>query len=97
MYPNVWVGPAWFGFDILGPASGTTLVGSAENVAARLREYEAQGAHAFILSGFPLIQEAAPRMMTSCFRCWTLDHVVVVRALGAIEAAAPPISTLRVA
>jgi alkanesulfonate monooxygenase len=73
IYPNVWVGPAWFGFDILGPASGTALVGSAVNVAARLREYEAQGAHAFVLSGFPLIQEAH-RVADILFPLLDLDH-----------------------
>ncbi len=58
IYPNVWVGPSLFGFNILSPLAGTTLVGSAENVAARIREYEANGTGAFILSGFPLIGEA---------------------------------------
>ena len=31
IYPNVWVGPSLFGFDILRPAAGTYLVGSASN------------------------------------------------------------------
>ena len=73
IYPNVWVGPAWFGFDIMGPASGTTLVGSAENVAARLREYADQGASAFILSGFPLVGEAH-RVADLLFPLLDLDH-----------------------
>lgn len=73
IYPNVWVGPAWFGFDIMGPASGTTLVGSAENVAARLREYADQGTSAFILSGFPLVGEAH-RVAELLFPLLDLDH-----------------------
>jgi alkanesulfonate monooxygenase len=52
-YPNLWIGPSWFGFDFLGPAAGTTLVGSAENIAARLKEFASYGCSAFILSGFP--------------------------------------------
>ncbi|MFT7773955.1 LLM class flavin-dependent oxidoreductase [Roseateles sp.] len=82
IYPNVWVGPAWFGFDILGPASGTTLVGSAENVAARIREYEAQGTNAFILSGFPLISEAQ-RVADLLLPLLDLDHGFDVPALRA--------------
>ena len=73
IYPNVWVGPAWFGFDIMGPSSGTTLVGSTENVAARLREYADQGTSAFILSGFPLIAEAH-RVADLLFPLLDLDH-----------------------
>jgi alkanesulfonate monooxygenase len=81
IYPNVWIGPAWFGFDILGPSSGTTLVGSAENVAARIREYEAQGTSAFILSGFPLIAEAH-RVADLLFPLLDLDHGYDVAPLG---------------
>lgn len=81
IYPNVWVGPAWFGFDVLEPSSGTTLVGSAENVAARLREYEAQGTHAFILSGFPLISEAH-RVADLLLPLLDLDHGFEVPRLG---------------
>ncbi|MFJ2776857.1 MULTISPECIES: LLM class flavin-dependent oxidoreductase [unclassified Kitasatospora] len=58
VHPNVWTGPSLFGFDVVSPASGTYLVGSAENVAARIREYRAAGVESFILSGFPLIEEA---------------------------------------
>ncbi|ANH67770.1 LLM class flavin-dependent oxidoreductase [Mitsuaria sp. 7] len=82
IYPNVWLGPAWFGFDILGPSSGTTLVGSAENVAARIREYEAQGTHAFILSGFPLISEAQ-RVADLLLPLLDLDHGFEVPRLNA--------------
>lgn len=73
IYPNVWVGPSLFGFDIMGPMAGTTLVGSAENVAARIREYEANGTSAFILSGFPLIEEAH-RFAELVFPLLEIDH-----------------------
>jgi len=73
IYPNVWIGPAWFSFDFLGPASGTTLVGSAENIAARIKEYESYGTSAFILSGFPLIAEAY-RVADLLFPLLELDH-----------------------
>ncbi|MDR2165659.1 MAG: LLM class flavin-dependent oxidoreductase [Zoogloeaceae bacterium] len=58
IYPNLWVGPALFGFDILYPWAGTWIVGSAKNVADRIHELYAQGTEAFILSGWPLIPEA---------------------------------------
>ncbi len=58
VYPNVWVGPSPFGFDIIHPWAGTWIVGSAANVADRIREYHANGTEAFIISGWPLISEA---------------------------------------
>ncbi|TDU31716.1 alkanesulfonate monooxygenase [Panacagrimonas perspica] len=73
IYPNVWTGPALHGFNVLGPLSGTTLVGSAENVAARIREFAAQGTSAFILSGWPLIDEAH-RFADLVFPLLDLDH-----------------------
>ncbi len=81
IYPNVWVGPSLFGFNILSPLAGTTLVGSAENVAARLREYEAQGCGAFILSGFPLIGEAH-RFADLVFPLLDIDHGFEIPRLG---------------
>jgi len=73
IYPNIWTGPALHGFNVLGPLAGTTLVGSAENVAARIREFEAQGTSAFILSGWPLIEEAH-RVADLLFPLLDLDH-----------------------
>ena len=73
IYPNIWTGPALHGFNVLGPLSGTTIVGSAENVAARIREFEAQGTSAFILSGWPLIEEAH-RVADLLFPLLDLDH-----------------------
>lgn len=81
IYPNVWVGPSLFGFNILGPAAGTYLVGSAEQVAERIREYESQGTSAFILSGFPLIDEAH-RVADLLLPLLDLDHGFDVPSLG---------------
>lgn len=85
IYPNVWVGPSLFGFNILAPLAGTTLVGSAENVAARIRDYAAHGASAFILSGFPLIGEAH-RFADLVFPLLDIDHGFDIPALGAATA-----------
>lgn len=82
IYPNVWCGPALHGFNVLGPLAGTTLVGSAENVAARIREFEAHGASSFILSGFPLIEEAY-RVADLLFPLLDLDHGFEVPVLNA--------------
>jgi alkanesulfonate monooxygenase len=73
IYPNIWTGPALHGFNVLGPAQGTTLVGSAENVAARIREFQEQGVGSFILSGWPLIEEAY-RVADLLFPLLDLDH-----------------------
>ncbi len=81
IYPNVWVGPSLFGFDILGPSSGTYLVGSAQQVAERIREYEAHGTSAFILSGFPLIEEAH-RVADLLFPLLDIDHGFELPQLG---------------
>jgi alkanesulfonate monooxygenase len=51
--PNLWTG---IGKARLGV--GTALVGSGENVAARLREYIDAGIDTFILSGYPHLEEA---------------------------------------
>lgn len=73
IYPNIWTGPALHGFNVLGPLAGTTLVGSAENVAARIREFASHGTQAFILSGWPLIEEAH-RFADLVFPLLDLDH-----------------------
>ncbi|HEX5480393.1 MAG TPA: LLM class flavin-dependent oxidoreductase [Dehalococcoidia bacterium] len=51
--PNLWsgIGKARIGV-------GTALVGSGENVAARLQEYVDEGIDTFILSGYPHLEEA---------------------------------------
>ena len=85
--PQRVVGPSLFGFNILGPAAGTYLVGSAERVAERIREYERHGTSAFILSGFPLIDEAQ-RVADLLFPLLDLDHGFEVPQLG-VTARAP--------
>ena len=52
VYPNVWAG-----VGLVRGGAGTALVGSAENVAARIREYRAAGLETFILSGYPHLEE----------------------------------------
>lgn len=92
IYPNVWTGPSLFGFNLLGPAAGTYLVGSAEQVAERIREYEAQGTSAFILSGFPLIDEAH-RVADLLFPLLDLDHgfeIPRLKARSTAETAGQP-------
>jgi alkanesulfonate monooxygenase len=53
------VGPnLWAGVGLVRGGSGTALVGSPENVAARMREYEQLGIETFIFSGYPHLEEA---------------------------------------
>ncbi|MGP1717561.1 MAG: LLM class flavin-dependent oxidoreductase [Methylophilus sp.] len=89
IYPNVWTGPALHGFNIVAPLSGTTLVGSAKNVAARIKEFEANGAHAFILSGWPLIEEAQ-RVADLLFPLLDLDHGFEVPLLSPVRRSSYP-------
>ncbi|WP_085315774.1 FMNH2-dependent alkanesulfonate monooxygenase [Derxia lacustris] len=51
--PNLWAG-----VGLVRGGAGTALVGSAEQVAERIREYEALGLDSFILSGYPHLEEA---------------------------------------
>lgn len=53
VYPNVWAG-----VGLVRGGAGTALVGSAENVAARMREYRAAGIETFVMSGYPHLEEA---------------------------------------
>jgi len=59
-HPNVWSGPnGWGALDILDQGWGGYFVGSAENVAARIKEYQDKlDIDAFILAGWPLRDEA---------------------------------------
>lgn len=52
-HPNLWPGMGLF-----RPGPGTAVVGSTEQVIARLREYEDLGVDTFILSGNPLLEES---------------------------------------
>ncbi len=84
VYPNVWVGPSPFGFDVVRPWAGTWIVGSAKNVAERIHEFHAQGTEAFILSGWPLISEAQ-RVADLLLPLLDLDHGFEVPRFVAAE------------
>jgi alkanesulfonate monooxygenase len=51
--PNLWAG-----VGLVRGGAGTALVGSAETVAERMREYHALGIENFIFSGYPHLEEA---------------------------------------
>ena len=53
VHPNVWAG-----IGLVRGGAGTALVGSFEEVADRLEEYERHGFDEFILSGYPHLEEA---------------------------------------
>jgi alkanesulfonate monooxygenase len=50
--PNLWAG-----VGLVRSGAGTALVGAAETVAARMREYQALGIDTFIFSGYPHLEE----------------------------------------
>ncbi|MFP1961080.1 FMNH2-dependent alkanesulfonate monooxygenase [Lonsdalea quercina] len=53
------IGPnLWAGVGLVRGGAGTALVGSPQQVADRLREYQALGIENFILSGYPHLEEA---------------------------------------
>jgi alkanesulfonate monooxygenase len=51
--PNLWAG-----VGLVRGGAGTALVGDADTVAERMREYAAMGIDTFILSGYPHLEEA---------------------------------------
>jgi alkanesulfonate monooxygenase len=51
--PNLWAG-----FGLVRSGAGTALVGSHDEVAARIAEYHEAGFDHFILSGQPHLEEA---------------------------------------
>ncbi|MBJ6363716.1 FMNH2-dependent alkanesulfonate monooxygenase [Paenibacillus sp. GCM10012307] len=51
--PNLWAG-----IGLVRGGAGTALVGSPDNVAARMKEYADLGIETFILSGYPHLEEA---------------------------------------
>ncbi|VVE54940.1 FMNH2-dependent alkanesulfonate monooxygenase [Pandoraea anhela] len=53
------VGPnLWAGVGLVRGGAGTALVGNADEVAARLKEYVDIGVDTFVLSGYPHLEEA---------------------------------------
>jgi len=66
--PNLWAG-----VGLVRGGAGTALVGDAETVAARLREYNALGIDEFILSGYPHLEEAY-RFAELVFPLLDLEH-----------------------
>ena len=53
VYPNVWAG-----IGLVRGGAGTALVGSYEEIADRIIEYHQIGFDAFIMSGYPHLEEA---------------------------------------
>lgn len=53
IYPGLWAG-----IGLVRPGPGTAIVGSPETVERVLKEYQDIGVDVFILSGFPLLEEA---------------------------------------
>jgi alkanesulfonate monooxygenase len=53
IYPNVWAG-----IGLVRGGAGTALVGSHDEVAARILEYHDLGIDEFVLSGYPHLEEA---------------------------------------
>lgn len=51
--PNLWAG-----VGLVRGGAGTALVGDADTVTARIREFQALGIDSFILSGYPHLEEA---------------------------------------
>jgi alkanesulfonate monooxygenase len=51
--PNLWAG-----VGLVRGGAGTALVGDAETVAARIREYQELGIETFIFSGYPHLEES---------------------------------------
>jgi alkanesulfonate monooxygenase len=51
--PNLWAG-----VGLARGGAGTALVGSPENVAARIKEYAELGIDTFVMSGYPHLEEA---------------------------------------
>ena len=51
--PNLWAG-----VGLVRGGAGTALVGNPQQVAERIREYQALGISHFIFSGYPHLEEA---------------------------------------
>jgi len=66
--PNLWAG-----VGLVRGGAGTALVGNPQQVANKLREYQAAGADAFVLSGYPHLEEAY-RFAELVFPLLPLEH-----------------------
>jgi alkanesulfonate monooxygenase len=53
IYPNLWAG-----VGLVRGGAGTALVGTPEQVVARMEQYASLGIETFILSGYPHLEEA---------------------------------------
>jgi alkanesulfonate monooxygenase len=53
VYPNLWAG-----VGLVRGGAGTAIIGSHEQVAARIAEYESLGVDTFIFSAYPNLEEA---------------------------------------
>lgn len=73
--PNIWSGVnGWGALDLFDQGWGGYLVGSARNVAQRMRELQHDlGIDVFILAGWPLAEEAE-RVARLLFPLLDLDH-----------------------
>lgn len=78
--PNLWAG-----IGLVRAGAGTALVGSAENVAERILEYQRAGIETFILSGYPHLEESY-RVAELLFPRLPLDPQVASPVAG-VEAA----------
>lgn len=74
--PNLWAG-----VGLVRGGAGTAIVGNPQQVAAKLREYQAAGADAFVLSGYPHLEEAY-RFAELVFPLLQLDHAPNERLPG---------------
>lgn len=63
----------WAGVGLVRGGAGTAIVGNPRQVADKLREYQDAGADAFVLSGYPHLEEAY-RFAELVFPLLDLDH-----------------------
>jgi alkanesulfonate monooxygenase len=75
--PNLWAG-----VGLVRGGAGTALVGDAQTVADRIREYQDIGIDTFILSGYPHLEEAY-RFAELVFPLLKLEHANNVTPLRA--------------
>ncbi|MDB5058993.1 MAG: alkanesulfonate monooxygenase [Chloroflexi bacterium] len=81
--PNLWAG-----VGLVRGGAGTALVGSPEQIAARMLEYAALGIDTFVLSGWPHLEEAY-RFAELVFPLLPLQHAAPVAADNGSSPTAP--------